>query len=149
MSVCIALENLLKSIIEFKDEMFEKANAERKEYIDLRNRMTETHETLTAFSQVCADAGDTLINMGADILPVATLVGNTLNGDEVPTVDYEKYRGVCVDCGEDISIDDDYGYNDEGELLCPDCADLFYAIEEDEDKEDEDEEEIPEEDIPV
>jgi Zn finger protein HypA/HybF involved in hydrogenase expression len=84
--------------------------------------------------------------MGADILPVASLVGDVLDGDNIPSIDYEKFMGICEDCGKDISIDDDYSYNDEGDLLCPDCANLYYAIDEDED---EDEEEIPEENVPV
>jgi hypothetical protein len=146
MNICAALENLLQSVADFKTQMFEKANAERKEYIDLFSRMTETHETLTSLAQVCSDAGDTLIHMGADILPVASLVGDVLDGDNIPSIDYEKFMGVCEDCGKDISVDDDYSYNDEGDLLCPDCANLYYAIDEDED---EDEEEIPEENVPV
>ena len=148
MTICTALENLLNSVRDFKAQMLEKANDERKELLDLSYRMADTHETLTSLSQVCGDAGTELMNMGVDTLAVAEVVGRTIDGEiAIPELDYEHYKGVCAECEADVDVDEDYSYNDKGELFCTCCANAFYAL--DEEEEDDEEEDIPMEDVPV
>ena len=128
MNIVTSIENLLGAINDFKNQMLEKANAERHELIDLSARMADTYETMTSLSQVCKDTGDSLIATGRTILPIATAIGDVLDGEiPVPSIPYEKYAGVCADCGEDVSNDTDYSYNEDHELLCADCADIYYG----------------------
>lgn len=128
-----AFESLISTIAGLHSDILAKANAERREALDLYARMQDTYQDLVDFNAMVAGAVDAL----AGVDEVATDIGCKIydvleEGFEMlPECDYEDFVGFCGGCGDTITDDDDIELVD-GEFYHKTCAPI------DEDVDDED-----------
>ena len=99
----------------FKKDLFEAANAQRKELLDLYQRMTNTQADIEEFGSIMNEVAGVLSDVADECQDISEKIDTAItNGfDAVPECSYEVYVDTCEVCGLDITAEQEYT---EGEL---------------------------------
>lgn len=125
------LTNLRESLNNFKtmmeqafSELLDTANKQRREFLDLRDRMSRTHSEITELGEVMRGAVDTFDLIGYQCDSTAERIADAIESGaaRVPTCNYEELVEFCDECGKPIANGDPYIYTATGEYLCADCC---------------------------
>lgn len=125
------LTNLRESLNNFKammeeafNELLDTANQQRREFLDLRDRMSRTHAEITELGEIMNGAVDTFDLIDYQCDSIAERIADAIESGaaRVPTCNYEELVEFCDECGKPISNGDPYIYTATGEYLCADCA---------------------------
>lgn len=125
------LTNLRESLNNFKSmmeqafsELLDTANEQRREFLELRDRMSRTHSEITELGEVMRGAVDTFDLIGYQCDTTAERIADAIESGaaRVPTCNYEELVEFCDECGKPIANGDPYIYTATGEYLCADCA---------------------------
>ena len=143
-----AFTSLIEQITTMQDAVSARANAERVEMLDLLGRMQKTQEAAHEVGRMCGEMSSTLAE--------ASVVSNTLADKIVDALDdpmefcpncaYENLVGYCAECGDELTVEDDYIYDEDQMLICAACE---IADEDESEDEDEDEDESKQMELPL
>jgi hypothetical protein len=129
-----ALDSLITSIAGMHADILAKANAERREALELHARMQDTYADIVQFNAMVANAADALAGVDEVATDIGMKIYDVLEGgfDMLPECDYEEFVGFCAACGQTIHEDDDVELID-GEFYHKECAPVDEELDEDED----------------
>lgn len=139
-----ALRHLTETFETAMHELLNDANDQRRELIDLHQRMYDTNMDLHELAEIAGAGADALIEIDdccTDVAEKAELVRREML-DFVPNHNYEEFVDFCAECGGEILVDTDYDIDENGNTVCSFCASPADA--EDEVEVDEDESEVVE-----
>ena len=106
-----------------------KADADRETLLALLAGMRETSHEMGQLADICAEAGDLLIETSEETYRVVDVVNDSLSGtDLIPECSYETFYAYCAECGCELTTGDDVAFGDDGEVLCPDCATFLETL---------------------
>ena len=131
-----ALDSLITSIAGMHSDILAKANAERREALELHARMQDTYADIVQFNAMVANAADALAGVDEVATDIGCKIFDVLEGgfDMLPECDYEEFVGFCAGCGATIHEDDDVELVD-GEFYHKDCAPVDEELDEELDDE--------------
>ena len=129
-----ALDSLITSIAGMHADILAKANAERREALELHARMQDTYADIVEFNAMVANAADALAGVDEVATDIGCKIYDVLDGgfDMLPECNYEEFVGFCADCGGTIHEDDEVKFVD-GEFYHKECAPIDEELDEDED----------------
>lgn len=126
-----ALDSLITSIAGMHADILAKANAERREALELHARMQDTYADIVEFNAMVANAADALAGVDEVATDIGCKIYDVLDGgfDMLPECNYEEFVGFCADCGGTIHEDDDVELVD-GEFYHKECAHIDDELDE-------------------
>ena len=126
-----ALDSLITSIAGMHADILAKANAERREALELHARMQDTYADIVEFNAMVANAADALAGVDEVATDIGCKIFDVLDGgfDMLPECNYEEFVGFCADCGGTIHEDDEVEFVD-GELYHKECAHIGDELDE-------------------
>lgn len=118
-----AMNALVDAVVSMHASLLARANAERKELLDLYTRMRETEADLAELGKIIGDTRSKLEVVEEVAVDHGMLVRDTIYGglDLVPTCDYEHFVGFCDECGATLTDETPFEDTVDG-TLCLDCA---------------------------
>ena len=118
-----AMNALVDAVVSMHESLLARANAERKELLDLYTRMRETEADLVDLGKMIGETRQKLEVVEEVAVDHGMLVRDTIYGglDFVPTCDYEHFVGFCDECGATLSDEIPFEDTVDG-MLCLDCA---------------------------
>lgn len=110
-----ATASFCNAMAEFKRDLFDAADAQRKELLDLYQRMTNTQADIEEFGGIMEEVAAVLSDVADECQDISEKIDTAIaNGfDAVPECSYEVYVDTCEVCGLDITAEQEYT---EGEL---------------------------------
>ena len=113
-------------------EILKEANDQRRELIALRERMCATHDDLIEFGGIIEEGAKALTGVADVVTDHCMLIGDNLDGSiyDVIEVDYEDFVGYCPECGDIVSVNDEYITNERNEVIHLDCIECEDEAEE-------------------
>ena len=139
-SVKDALAEAIKTISTVQVALLNQANTEKAALLALLAEIRETRETTILFGDVVGEAGNALLDAADFSYDIAGKMSYiTDNIQEIPVAGYQDFVEFCDQCGEEITVNDQFTINN-GEFVCAKCLG-------DEDTEDEDDAEDDTEDV--
>jgi hypothetical protein len=118
-----AMNALVDAVVSMHASLLARANAERKELLDLYTRMRETEADLVDLGKMIGETRQKLEVVEEVAVDHGMLVRDAIYGglDFVPTCDYEHFVGFCDECGATLSDEIPFEDTVDG-ALCLDCA---------------------------
>ena len=119
-----AMRHLAETFETAMHEMMNEANAQRRELIDLHQRMYDTNMSLHNLAEIAGEGADMFIEIDeacSDVAEKAELVCRDML-DSVPVHNYEEFVDFCAECGGEILVDHDYDIDENGNSVCVFCA---------------------------
>ena len=94
----------------FKKDLFEAANAQRKELLSLYRRMTNTQADIEEFGSVMNEVAETLGKVADECEDISEKIDMAIidGFDSVPEGSYEVYVDTCEVCGQDVTAEQEY-----------------------------------------
>ena len=138
-SVKDALTEAIKAIAAAQKILLNQANTEKASLLALLNEIRETRDTISTFSDICAEAGEALLDTADFCDGITDKIFCVIDGNEdVPVADYEDFIEFCDQCGKEIVVGDKFDIDDSGDYTCAECAAALNAEETVDEDEDED-----------
>ena len=136
-----SLNDALNAVRDAAKALRAKADADRETLIALIAGMRDTSHEMAQLAEICGEAGDLLHETSEETYRVSDVVNDSLPDiDLLPECSYEKFYAHCAECGCELTTEDDAVFGDDGEILCPECADFLDTLAEmEEEPADEDE----------
>ena len=108
---------------ETMSNMLAQANDQRKEMIDLCNRMGDTRDDLAEISDAFFGVGREMLCLAVTSGEVSEAVNDTLECgiDRLPDINYEDVAEFCDECGRAIGSDEEYDVDAGNWVICADC----------------------------
>ena len=118
-----ALSALVDTIAGMHRELLDRANAERREALDLYARMQDTYADLSQFGDIVGSAADALCGVSDVADDIGSKVYDAIDGGfpAIPECDYQDFVDFCTACGNTISTNDEFTIID-GEVYETVCA---------------------------
>lgn len=140
-SVKDALTEAIKTIATAQKALLNQANTEKANLLALLNEIRGTRDTISIFGDVCAEAGEALLDTAEFCDGITDKIFYVIDGNhDVPVADYENFVEFCDQCGKEIVVGDEFGVEG-GDYTCAECAAALEAMSAEETAdEDEDEE---------
>ena len=118
-----AIDNLVAALSEESTRLVKNANEQRIELLTIRQRMADTAADLEDLGVILKDAGEEISAIGDICFDVSEkVVAGLMDESQIPMCDYENFIAICENCGQDITVDEDYTLTDDGETICAECA---------------------------
>lgn len=111
-----ATASFCNAMADFKRDLFGTANEQRKELLDLYQRMTDTQADIEVFGGIMDDVSASLNDIAVDCQNISEKIDAAIaNGfDAVPECSYEVYVDTCEVCGLDVTAEQEYTEGDFG-----------------------------------
>jgi hypothetical protein len=105
-----ATTSFCNAMAEFKKDLFDTANAQRKELLTIYQRMTNTQADIEAFGDIMDGVATTLSNVVCECEDISEKIDMAIidGFDSVPEGSYEVYVDTCEVCGQDVTVEDEY-----------------------------------------
>lgn len=105
-----ATASFCNAMAEFKKDLFDAANTQRKELLTIYQRMTNTQADIETFGDIMDGVANTLSNVVCECQDISEKIDMAIiNGfDSVPAGSYEVYVDTCEVCGLDVTADQEY-----------------------------------------
>ena len=118
-----ALNALTEALTAVHTDILKEANDQRKELIALRERMAATHTDFIELGMIVEEGAKALTGVADVVNDHAIIISDTLDGSiyDVPEVDYEDFVGYCAECGDIVSVHDEYSKDEHGNLVHNEC----------------------------
>lgn len=118
------MDGFLDKMNEVLEELTTKAEAERAELSDLRDRMELTAASLDEFSELCSEIAAEVDDCGKYSERFHDLVVTSLDervGNAI-SYPYANFAGFCSKCGREVPIDG-VGATEGDKIICQFCVD--------------------------
>lgn len=127
-----AFASLVEQITVMQDAVSARANKERVEMLDLLGRMQETQEAAHEVGRMCGEMSSALAEASVVSETLADKIVDALDDpmEFCPSCEYESLVGYCAECGDEVTVEDDYSYDEDSVLVCANCE----VADEDEDE---------------
>ena len=98
------------TMAEFKKDLFDAANTQRKELFNLYQRMTDTQTDIETFGSIVEEVATTLDKVAEECQDISEKIDTAVfeGFDSVPKGSYEVYVDTCEICGQDVTSEDEY-----------------------------------------
>ena len=119
-----AMRHLAETFETEMHEMMNEANEQRRELIDLHQRMYDTNMSLHDLADIAGEGADMLIEIDeacSDVAEKAEFIRRDML-DSVPVHNYEEFVDFCAECGGEILVGHDYDIDENGDSVCVFCA---------------------------
>jgi hypothetical protein len=105
-----AATSFCNAMAEFKKDLFEAANAQRKELLSLYRRMSNTQADIEEFGSVMNEVAETLGKVADECEDISEKIDMAIidGFDSVPEGSYEVYVDTCEVCGQDVTAEQEY-----------------------------------------
>ena len=105
-----ATASFCNAMAEFKKDLFDAANAQRKELLGLYQRMTNTQADIEEFGSVMNEVAETLGKVADECEDISEKIDMAIidGFDSVPAGSYEVYIDTCEVCGQDVTAEQEY-----------------------------------------
>jgi hypothetical protein len=119
-----AMRHLAETFETAMHEMMNEANEQRRELLDLHQRMYDTNMNLHDLAEIAGEGADMFIEIDeacSDVAEKAELVRRDMLVS-VPVHNYEEFVDFCAECGGEILVGHDYDIDENGNSVCTFCA---------------------------
>lgn len=105
-----ATASFCNAMADFKKDLFDAANTQRKELLSLYRRMTDTQADIEEFGDIMDKVADTLGKVADECEDISEKIDTAIieGFDSVPEGSYEVYVDTCEVCGLDVTADQEY-----------------------------------------
>lgn len=105
-----AAASFCNAMAEFKKDMFDAANEQRKELLSLYQRMTNTQADIETFGDIMDKVATTLSKVSEECEDISEKIDMAIidGFNSVPEGSYEVYVDTCEVCGQDVTAEQEY-----------------------------------------
>ena len=105
-----AATSFCNAMAEFKKDMFDAANEQRKELLSLYQRMTNTQADIETFGGIMDEVAGMLGKVADECEDISEKIDMAIidGFDSVPEGSYEVYVDTCEVCGQDVTAEQEY-----------------------------------------